>query len=150
MRTVTEAMRWRRSWKTPDLPCTPVDTAGLHGGVGRSATLLEPLQADGVGTAVLQRAEELLEDPWYLSWFTVTAFPLSSLKNIGPMMPCALSAYQIVTFGDCSDVHGGYLWEGIGSISSGSVCSRYHAGKRELRPTTRCYAEMWDCRRTSQ
>ena len=33
------------------------------GGVGRSTTLLEPLQADGVGTAVLQRAEELLEDP---------------------------------------------------------------------------------------
>ena len=63
MRTVTEAMRWRRSWKSPDLPCTPVDTAGLHGGVGRSATLLEPLQADGVGTAVLQRAEDLLEDP---------------------------------------------------------------------------------------
>ena len=63
MRTVTEAMRWRRSWKSPDLPFTPLDTAGLHGGVSRSATLLEPLQADGVGTAVLQRAEDLLEDP---------------------------------------------------------------------------------------
>ena len=36
------------------------------------------------------------------------------------------------------NAHGGGLREGIGSISSGSVCSRRHEAKHKVHPTTRC------------
>ena len=64
--------------------------------------MLEPLQADGVGTAVLQRAEELLEYPLVPLLVYRHRIPVVVLKNIGPMMPYVLSAHQMVTFGDCS------------------------------------------------
>ena len=100
---------------------------------------MEPLQVDNVGTAVLQLAEGLLEGG--------PLVPLVAYRHRIPVVVieehwaddalCAQSIPHRQPSASTVDVHGGCLREGIGSISSGSVCSRHHAGKHEIRPTTR-------------